>query len=55
MADKALNVFGVCAAKCLHLPPQEEECITSSLGDRRTIYTPGTIASSQRTPGINKK
>ena len=25
MADKGLNLFHIRAAKCVHLPPQEEE------------------------------
>ena len=41
MADKGLNLFGECAAKCVHLPPQEIECISSSLGDSE-MYAPGT-------------
>ena len=54
MAEKYLNIFYVCAAKCAYLPPQEEEYIISSWGDRGTMYTPGTIANSKRTPEINK-
>ena len=54
MADKYLNLFDACAAKCVHLPLQEEKCITSSWGDRGTMYTPGTIANSKRTSEINK-
>ena len=53
MPDKGLNLFDVCDAKCVHLPPQEEECITSSWGDRGTMYTPGTMANLQRKPEIN--
>ena len=55
MADKGLNLYYESAAKRAHLSPQEEECITSSEGDRGKIYTPGTISNSQRTATkINK-
>ena len=52
MANKGLNLFGAYTAKCVHVPPQEEECISSSWDGRSTMYTPGTIAKSQRTPEI---
>ena len=47
MADKGLNLSDECAAECVHLCPQEEEC-TSSWVDGK-MYTPGTIANPQRT------
>ena len=49
MVEKDLNLFDECVAECVHLCPQVEECISSSLGDSK-IYTPGTIANSQRMP-----
>ena len=57
MTDKGLNLFNDCAAECVYLCPQEEECTSSSRGHSK-IYTPGTIANSQtdRAPTeINKK
>ena len=54
MSDKGLNRFDECAAECVHLCTQEEQCTSSSWGDNK-MYTPGTIANSQRTPTkINK-
>ena len=54
MADKNLTFFNECAAEYVHLCPQEKKCISSSWGDSK-VYTPGTIASSQRTEAkINK-
>ena len=46
MTNKGLNHFDDCAAKCVYLCLQEEECTYSK------IYTPGTIANSKtdRTP-----
>ena len=44
--DKDSNLFVECAAKCVHLCPQEEVCISSSWGDSK-IYTLGTTADSQ--------
>ena len=41
-----LNLFDDCAAECVHLCPQEEECTFSSWGDSK-MKTPGTIANSQ--------
>ena len=41
-----LTFFGECAAECVHLCSQEEECTSSSLGDSK-MYFPGTIAISQ--------
>ena len=46
MTDKGLNLFDDCAAVCVYLCPQEEECTSSSWG-HSTIYTPGTIVNSQ--------
>ena len=46
--------FDECAAKCVHLIPQEEECTSFSLGESK-MYTPDTIANSKKTPTkINK-
>ena len=41
MADKGLNLFDECAAECVNLCIQEEECISSSWRDGK-MYTPGT-------------
>ena len=49
MADKGLNVFNECAAECVHLCPQEEECSSSSRGGSK-MHLSGTIANSQRMP-----
>ena len=57
MAGKRLCLFDDCAAECVHLYPQEEQCTSSSWGHSKT-YTPGTTTNSQtdRTPTkINKK
>ena len=47
MTDKAFNYFDKCAARCVHLFPQEEECTSSSWGDSK-VYTSSSIANSQR-------
>ena len=51
MVDKGLNLCDECAAECVHLCPQEEECTSSSRRDSK-MYATGTIANSQtdRTP-----
>ena len=41
------NLFGECAARCVHLSLQEEECTYSSWGDSK-MYTSAGIANSQR-------
>ena len=46
VADKGLNLFHECAAECVHLSSQEEECTSSSWGDSK-MYRLGTIANSQ--------
>ena len=46
MTDKGLNLFYDCAAECVYLCPQEEECTSSSLVHIK-IHTPGTIENSQ--------
>ena len=38
MADKGLNPFAECAAKCVHMCPQEEKCTYFSWGDSK-MYT----------------
>ena len=48
MADKGLNLFVECSARCLHLSPQEEERNSSSGGDNK-MYTSDNIVNSQRT------
>ena len=50
-AGKDLNLFYDCAAECVYLFPQEEEC-TSSSWRQSKIYTLGTMANPQtdRTP-----
>ena len=47
MTDKRFNLFDRCAAKCVHLFPEEEECTSSSWGDSK-MYTSGSIANSQK-------
>ena len=47
MTDKGFKLFDDCAARCLHLSPQEEECTSSSWGDSNR-YTSGSIAYLQR-------
>ena len=46
MSDKGLNLFDDCAAECVYLCPQKEEC-TVSFWEHSKIYTPGTIGNSQ--------
>ena len=46
MTDKGLNLFNECAAKCVHLFPQEEYT-SSSWGDSK-MYTSSSIANSLR-------
>ena len=41
------NLFDECAARCVHLSLQEEECTSSSWGDSK-MYTSASIANSQR-------
>ena len=54
MTDKGFNLFDECAARCVHLFPQEEECTSSSWGDSK-MYTSSSIANSQRMQAeINK-
>ena len=54
MVEKGLNLFDECVSECVHLCYHVEECISSSWGDSK-MYTPGTIANSQRMPTkINK-
>ena len=47
MTDKGFNLLDECAARCEHLYPQKEACISSSRRSSK-IYTSGTIANSQR-------
>ena len=47
MTDKGFNIFDECAARCIHLFPQEEKCTSSSWGDSK-MYTSGSIKNSQR-------
>ena len=47
MTDKGFNLFDECAARCIHLFPQEEKCTSSSWGDSK-MYTSGSIKNSQR-------
>ena len=47
ITDKGFNHFDECAARCVHLFPQEEECTSCSWGDSK-MYRPGIIANSQR-------
>ena len=32
MTDKEFNLFDECAARCVHLFPQEEQCTSSAMG-----------------------
>ena len=45
MADKGLNLFDECTAEFVYLCPKKSA--SSSWGDTK-MYTPGTIANSQR-------
>ena len=56
MTDKGLNLFDDCAAECVYLCPQEEDCTSSSLWHNK-IYTLGIIKNSQtdRAPTEIKK
>ena len=47
MTDKAFNLFDNCAARYVHLFPQEEQCSSSCCGDSK-MYTSGRVANSQR-------
>ena len=54
IAEKSLNLFDDCAARCVYLFLQEEERTSSSYGDSK-MYTTGTIGNSQVIPTeINK-
>ena len=43
---KGLNLFDDCAAECVYMCPQEEECTSYSWGHSK-IYTLGTMEDSQ--------
>ena len=47
MTDKGFNLFDECAASCVHLFPQKEECTSFSWGDSK-MYISGSIENSQR-------
>ena len=47
MNDKGFNLLDECAARCVHMFPQEEECTSSSWEDSK-IYTFNSMANSQR-------
>ena len=47
MTDKGLVPFNECAARCVHLCPQEEQCPYSSWGDGK-MRTSGSITNPQR-------
>ena len=47
MTDKVFNLFDECAARCVHLFAQEEECSYSSWRDSK-MYTSGSTANSLR-------
>ena len=54
MAGKGLNLSDGCVAECVDQCTQEEKCTSSYCGNSE-MYTPGTIANSQRIPTkINK-
>ena len=44
MTEKGFNLFHECAARCVHLLPQEEECTSSAM----LCCTFSSIANSQR-------
>ena len=46
MTEKEFDLFDECAARCVHLFPQEEECTSSSWEDSK-MYT-SSIVNSQR-------
>ena len=53
-AGKVLNLLDECAARCVHLPPKEEECTPSSWRDSK-MYTTGSIKNTLRMlPEINE-
>ena len=54
MAEKGLNLIDECAAECVNLCPQEDECTISSWGDSK-MYNPGTITNSQTDRGRQLK
>ena len=54
MADKGLTLFDECAAPCVYLCPQLEECTFSSWEDSK-MYTVGTIANAQTDKGCQLK
>ena len=45
MIEKGFSRFGECAARCVHMSHQEEECTSSSWGDSE-MYLTGSIADS---------
>ena len=47
ITDKGFNLFDECAARCVHLFPQEKEC-TSSFWGYSKMYTFGSTSNSQR-------
>ena len=47
ITDKGFNLFDQCAARCVYLFPQQEECTSSPLEDSK-IYTFSSIANSKR-------
>ena len=47
MTDEEFNIFDECAARCVPLFLQEEECTYCSWGDSK-MYTSSRIANSQR-------
>ena len=46
MIEKEINPFDECAARCVHLFPQEEECTSSSWGTMKCRHL--ATANSQR-------
>ena len=52
MTYKGLNFLDDCAAECVPLYPQKEECIVKCTLGHSKMYTSGIIANSQtdRTP-----
>ena len=47
MIDKRFNFLDECAARCVHLFPEEEDFTSSSRGDSK-MYPSGSLVNSQR-------
>ena len=47
IVDSGLNIFPDCAARCVYLSPEEEECTYSCWGEGKMNLS-GSIANSRR-------